>query len=554
MAVDRVYAVRAMGSVGILRPQPAWRQRAVVAALVLTGAAWTVLALGGWIWGVALPVPPVAFFPLVFGLPFAAFAALLFAAQPPGAAARWLVGWMLLVTGAIVAAMMTAFFPAALLAFPAVLASAAFFGRRPALAMAIVFFISGTYGSLIAFWRVPVEMIIGAVMAGLWVATIFGWLFLGRRLSATLPVGVALLAGYFGITFTQMLLSSDSGLAFSAFGESGWFLLALPLVAYAGWSAHMHRRLAQAIVLIALAVGAYSTYRWFAGAAGDELAAFGANSYNYVGGELRLLGPFPTGQDLGGWTAVLVPFCLALALTFAGVWRIAGFAAAGLCLVALLGSELRIALLAVGAGAGLTILLYQLSRGFPGIRAGTAALLVALAVGGGAGAFALTGGSSDPVSHGYDALLNPSRDDPSVDERLYKWEQAFKDLEGRPFGYGVGTATAGQGTRFRENVGAYNVDSAYLKVALEQGLLVMGVFILALLAMLVYLGTRAVATTSRMRAGIAIGACGSLASMLVLFSAANFADGPRSLAPWVIAGLGLAQFTMRRPDDASGLS
>ena len=50
----------------------------------------------------------------------------------------------------------------------------------------------------------------------------------------------------------------------------------------------------------------------------------------------------------------------------------------------------------------------------------------------------------------------------------------------------------------------------------------------------------------RLGAGLSIGAAGTMVSLFVLLWAGAFQDGPRALPVWIIAGLGLAQFTTRR--------
>ncbi len=76
----------------------------------------------------------------------------------------------------------------------------------------------------------------------------------------------------------------------------------------------------------------------------------------------------------------------------------------------------------------------------------------------------VTGGSSDPDRHSYSSILNPSLDDPSVSARIYKWKIALRDLDSKPFGYGVGAATTSQlvTERFTSSVAAYSIDSGYL--------------------------------------------------------------------------------------------
>jgi hypothetical protein len=310
--------------------------------------------------------------------------------------------------------------------------------------------------------------------------------------------------------------------------------------------------MAKGAVVVAGLVGAYAVYRWMTQISVAEYQNWGADPYNYVGGKLRLLGSFPTGQDLGGWTADVVPFCLAMGFTFRGGWRIGAFAATALCLLALAGSQLRIAVVAVAIAALVVVLLHEASRGFTGLRLGATVTAVIVMAGLGITAFQITGGTTDKVTHSYSSLLRPfDRSDPSVDARLYKWEIAFRDLRSHPFGYGLGHANKQSTSRLAsfESIGQYDVDNGYLVVALEQGFAVMVLFALALLVLTADLVRKGLALATRVPAGIAIGAAGTLIAFCILEWAVAFQDGPRSLAVWVIAGLGLAQFTSMRDDE-----
>lgn len=441
--------------------------------------------------------------------------------------------------------------PELALALPALAAAAAILARVPALGIVLLLLVSGAHGSLVAFLGFPTTSSVNLVLAALWLALLWIYLLGERQRALRVWPGVALVVAYLGLTVVHILLVNTSQ-GFTAFANSGWYMLAFLLVAYAPWDAHTYSRLAKAAVLLALLVGAYATYRYIVGPAAEELNTPGVQaSYNYVGGQLKLIGSFLSGYALGVWTAIVIPFCVAAAVALPGRWRVLSTGAACLCMIALIGSQLRIALAAVVVGALLVVTLCQLARSFPGLQFGRTGIALIGAGLIGVGAFVVTGGSNDPARHSYSTLLNPTLDDPSIENRVYKWEAAFADLENKPFGYGVGNASARtlESNEFISNVGQFSIDSGYLKVALEQGLLMMAFFSVALLTLMVGLARRAVRTTDLRRAWRAIGACGTLVSLMILMLAGAVQDGLPALTAWVLIGLGAAGFSMRRSLD-----
>lgn len=517
-------------------------------ALAAAVAAWSLVAVGLQT-GLISPFGPPRTAELIrYGLPLLLLLGMVFeerlAASPY---VRVAAAWSALVAAALYAGSLAGHDPLQLLAVPAASVSALVLSRRPALGVALVFLISGTFGSLVAFWTFPIEKAANLALAGLWLGLLLSLALAPRRTRIQITPAAVLLLGYFAITAAQILLDEQPSLGVQSFQTSGWFMLAVLLVAYGGWASRTHERLARSIILIVGLVGGYATYRWIVGPAPEEVSV-ASTAFNLVGGKMRVIGSFPTGQDLGGWTALVIPFCLAFALTVRGRWRTAAIAGMALCMVALVGSQLRIALLAVLVGAAFVIVLHVASRSAPGLRLGTAAGAVALSALLGVGAFLLTGGSTDETTHSYSSLLKPTRNDPSVDQRLYKWEQALRDLTGHPFGYGVGSASAYQrGTRrFQENVGSADIDNGYLKVALEQGAAVAVLFAAALILLTIELARHGLQARARLPSGLAIGAAGTLAAFLVLLTAGSFQDGPRALAVWLIVGIGWSHFA-RRP-------
>jgi hypothetical protein len=487
---------------------------------------------------------------IVYGLPALLAAVIVFDARAAEVRAlRWAAGWCALVVVAQVAADKVSVSSTAVLALPALALAAFVLGRRPAIGVVAVMAISGFYGSLIAFWKFPEEKAVQLALGALTLALLWRVLISGRDHAFRFTLGLALPLFYAYVTLVQTILDAHSVAAGRGFMTSTWFILAFAVIALSGWSPRVHEQIAKGVVLVAGAVGAYALYRWLAGISVSEYNHWASDRYNYVGGELRLLGSFPTGQDLGGWTSIVAPFCVAVALTFHGRWRLAGFGAAALCVFALAASQVRIAVVAVALGCLTVIALHELSRGFAGRRLGATAagLLVMVALG--VAAFQVTGGTTDRATHSYTTLIHPlDRNDPSVDARLYKWEVALREMRDHPFGYGIGTANK-QATGLlssSQSIGQFDVDNGFLRVGLEQGFAVMVLFGAAMILLAIDLTRRAITLPERMPAGIVIGAAGMMVAFLVTEWAVAFQDGPRALPVWVIAGLGLAQFTTVR--------
>ena len=66
-------------------------------------------------------------------------------------------------------------------------------------------------------------------------------------------------------------------------------------------------------------------------------------------------------------------------------------------------------------------------------------------------------------------------------------------------------------------------------------------FIAGAAAVLFGLARRGLALAEPLRSGLAIGACGSLASMLTIFIGNDYVEGLPALAGWLIVGLGVSQ-------------
>src|SRR4051794_3190121 len=296
---------------------------------------------------------------VVYGVPALLAAAMIFdsriaAMRPLQYAAAW-AG--LVVAASLAVDRLSAGHTTLLLGIPAVAIAAVVFGRRPVIAIVAALLTSGFYGSLIAFWHYPNEKTIQLVLVALTLGLLWRALVVGRDYSVHVSLGLGLVLLFAYVSVIQLVLDFGNTGGQRGFMTSTWFMLLAPVIAVAGWSRDVHEKIAKAVVVVAALVGAYALYRWIFGISVSEYIHWGADPYNYVGGELRLLGSFPSGQDLGGWTAAIVPFCLAMAFTFQGRWRALSLAAATMCLIGLAGSQLRIAVVAVALAALAVVLM-----------------------------------------------------------------------------------------------------------------------------------------------------------------------------------------------------
>lgn len=509
---------------------------ASAAALVLV-AAWTPVSAASMLG--ELPVPPVG----LLLLPVALVGVLVLRRAEPSPALRLSVAWAAVLGGALLCVFILGQEPYAALAAPALVVSAVVCSRYPAEAVVTVFLLTGTYGSLTAFTPVPVGGAIDALLAGLWLGAIWGYLLGADRRPVWLWPGILAVAAYVALTAFEVLSAGDREAALYSFRASAWYIAAFLLTALAPWPEGTRMRIAKGVVLTAILIGAYAAMRFFVGpsSAEQELALERTGNPDFT----EFVGSFTSNKELAAWSSEVIPFCLALAIAFGGRWRLVAVAGCALLGLALVGADTRLQLVAVAGGVAVVLGLHQFARGLAGRRLGTTALATAAVVVIGLAAFGLATGFSEESQDRYLSLLEP-RQENSVQARLHTWETVLDDVDEQPWGRGLGTTGVVQ-QRFGRfaTIGAQSLDSGYLKVGLEQGLAVMVFFTLAMLALLYGLGRRSLTAPGRERAALAIGSAGALTSLLILAAGGVFIDGFTALAVWVMVGLGAAQFSWR---------
>lgn len=455
---------------------------------------------------------------------------------------------VVIMSGVVAAALLAAPYMetrAPALAGPAVaLAAGVFFRRRPTVAIVIAFAIASTYNSLDALLGVDPYRPHDLVLAGLCVAVLLGYVSGDRDRRPVPLVGAILFALYVAVTRVYAEAAGDPVIGEHAFKVLGWYMLVLLAVAYGPWNPDTHRRIAKGVLVVIILVSGYAVLRWIIGPAQAErelVLSSGTARYNFSDGKLNVFGTFPNTRSLGVWTTTALPMALALAFYLRGRWRWMAAVAVGLTFTALLGSELRSGVPAATVGCFIVVIVMAFTRA--GGRLHLGALL------GAGGALAATvvlviGISAGPSysDHSYSSIVNPVNDS-SFKERIYKWEALWRDADKHPLGKGLGTAgrTAVAEARFF-TPSYYDVDNSYLKIALDQGIFGLVLFLAAILGLLAALVRRSLLTSDPQRAALGAAGAGALSAFMVVMGTGNYIEGLPAFSAWLFAGLGLAQF------------
>lgn len=431
------------------------------------------------------------------------------------------------------------------LAIPAAIGAAVLTAKRPAAVTLAVFCLSGAIGTLTAFTPLPVTKLVDLLLLGMWLGV--AGTYLTGRAERRAWLWPALIAPglYLGITAVEVLLTSPVSLGITAFRAASWYLAAFVLVALAPWSEHTHTRIAHGITVVGLLVGAYCCFRWLAGDSVKEtIAARQAQPGVPPSVQARFFGSFLSANQLAGWSGAMIPFCMAAAISWRGRWRVFATLAIPALAIPLLASTVRTGALAAGAGVAVVILLAMLSRG---TRGRIAAALVALVAAGviGAGAYDLTVGGSGAQTTRFANILSPEQD-VAYTKRQQRWSEAWTDIQNHPWGHGLGTSGGAAVYTASGPVVTPYIDSSYLVVGLQQGLPIMLLYIFALVSLLVALARRSNLIADPQGASLAIGACGTLVALLILFYAGLYSEGAYIAGAWLIVGLGVAQITVQR--------
>ena len=93
-----------------------------------------------------------------------------------------------------------------------------------------------------------------------------------------------------------------------------------------------------------------------------------------------------------------------------------------------------------------------------------------------------------------------------------------------------------------ETAASFDPDSSFVKVAYDQGFLVLVLFAGALLTLLLALALRALEARNPLEGGRALASCGALAAFGVAMSGANYFESLVAVGPWALVAIGSAGF------------
>jgi hypothetical protein len=449
----------------------------------------------------------------------------------------------LLVLFALLAAAILTSQPRFAIAVPAAAIGAVACAWRPTVAVLAIFVLTATTNTLPALTPIPNGPLTDFLLAGLWLGVV--GTYLSGRAERSFWLWPALIATILYLTLTgiEALMVSPVSYGLTAFKAAAWYMSGILLVAAAPWSADTHRRIARGIVVVSIVVGLYSLYRFLGAPSPEETAAARVAQPGLAPSvQARFFGSWLTANQLAGWVATVLPLLVALGLAWRGRWRLLALAAVVPLAIALFDSDVRTGIIAVGVGALVVFTLYLVTPAFPGrLAAGVAGLMIAIAIG--AAGYGLTVGTSGERADRFSGILSPGQDK-AFSDRQQTWAAAFEDMKQTPWGHGLGSAGGVAVTNGNQSVSSNILDSSYIKVGLEQGFLIMVLYVGAMVILLLALALRATRSTNRQSAALMIGACGSLAAALVLFYTGLYSEGLPILATWLIVGLGVSQVTI----------
>lgn len=481
---------------------------------------------------------PVPFARGLLPLPLAVGLALLLWRHPLTPAQRVALAGTTVIGAAYYAAIIVFPNPLYALVVPAAVVMAMLCARQPVVAVGTLLFCTGAFGSLQAFFDFSAPQLSDLVLVGLWLSAGWTWLTAPRR---DLPItpALAVLAAYLVISLIEVLVADSRVAAVQSFRGQNWYLAVVILLAVAPWTASTRTRMVHVATAVGLAIGAYATLRWVIGPAGVEEAAAAQYPNNFLDDELRPVGSFATAKELAAWTAIVAPFLMGVALTNRGSLRLIAFLATALCVIGMLAADVRAGTAAAVPAVIVVVALYQVAQAFRGRRGPLVAVTIMIALAGSVVAFAITLGDKPDTRERYTNILDPQRD-ASYQARLVKWRTALDDIEREPLGHGLGSAgRAQQRYGATTNVSSDSIDSSYLKVAYEQGFVIMIVLAGGLVLLLLTLVKGAAIETDPAAAGPALAAAGALVSMLLLFWVGSYIEGLPALGGWLLVGIGI---------------
>lgn len=464
---------------------------------------------------------------------------------PPARAALGALLGILVVLGLGLAILFSR--PILVLTIPFLLIGALVFARFPGIPIVATVLLTATVGTTAAhLGGIPSVGLTEVLLVTLWLGVV-GSVVASRSEYQVRPwPGLLMVVAFILLNLAWLFVASRTGPGFESFRLSTLFLISVPILALGTWSDETARRIVKAIMVVGIAVAGYCVLRYAIGSSSEELvnARFSRPGLPFAE-ELRFFGSFNTAQELAGWCAVMLPLAVALIIYMRGRWRVGAVALLVVCVISLLASDIRTGIAAAAAGVAVTVGVFAFARAFPsGDRLATTLVLSAvLLIGGVGGYLVVIAGSAERVER-FEGLFSPG-DDFAFEIRQQRWDAAWDEVVDEPFGHGLGT-TGAAALRNADvlPVGPTPLDSSYLKVGIEQGVTLMVFYVASLLLLLAGLVYKSLTTPDRWKASLGMAACGTLASLIVLFYGSLYSELPSVVVvAWLIVGMAAAGFT-----------
>jgi hypothetical protein len=473
------------------------------------------------------------------------------AASRPGTPTRlagWIAFWALAALLAYLAARRAEAQPFLLLAPAAIGAVVLLVKRRPALAVGALAIAAGGTNALLAYTPIPPKTLIDALLVAFLVAAAID--LTQRRHALRIWPGVIPLLGLVLVALAYVALDENRAYAWSAFRDAWLYLVAALGLAYVGWSPQTTERAGKAMLVAAAALGGYAIFRWVTGPATQELdqaLAVGAN-YIIVDDEVRVIGAVGDRHGLSENMVALVPLGLAATIALKGRWRMVGLAVTALCFATIVGTEVRSGLAAAGAGMVAVLAISATARRVGPQRVPAIALCLLVAAIGATALVAVSAGEESRLRDRFEAVFDPGSD-PAFEEREARWGGAWVQIEEKPGGHGLGTASLNAAGRERfAREGITSVDNAYLKIAYEQGVTVAALFIMLLVVLLGSLVWAALVAKRPWEIALALGGAGALLGYAIQLNFETiYIETPTALTVWLVVGLGLRPLVRPSP-------
>jgi hypothetical protein len=356
-----------------------------------------------------------------------------------------------------------------------------------------------------------------------------------RRLGRAERVAVGLLAGWLVVSLPQLAQSAhltqglDGLRLFQSYvlvGVAAAVLVTVP------WFA---RRGVVVLLAIGLAVGLYAAVRVVVGAAPAEIAlATDTSATTMYGSKVRAVGSFSGAVGLNSYLVPLALFSLVLGMLVPR-HRLLAWAVTAVALVPIAASYARTPLLGIMIALALMLVVLLSTADVP-VRRKLVILAAAVgALGATYGAIYLASRGTPLLRRRAHGILDPF-DDKSMRDRFDAWGRALDRVAADPLGAGVGEA-GGSGPSV--GLRGHTLDNSFLKVLVDQGVVVGTAFLAGVLLLIVTIARRLRRIEGESRA-IGLAALTGFVGFLGLCLVGEAVEQPGKAIAWTLLGIAFA--------------